>query len=183
MGADAQRLPKSGVIGSGDYFVRDGDCLSSIACDHGHRWETIWDDPVNHSLKRIRLDPNVLLEGDRLSVMPIRSRQVSRATDQRHRFVYRMGPAKLRLRLIEERPAAEPSRRQAPEPAYRGDAVVIEDAQVEPQALEDRGIAGAPFILEVDGHPFAGETDLEGLLEVQIPPDAEYGSLTIFPGP
>jgi hypothetical protein len=89
-----------GPVGRGDYHVHATDCLASIAYAHGHISETIWNDPANAELKRTRKDPNVLLEGDKLTIPPIRPKMVPAATEQRHRFRRKDVPSRLNVRLL-----------------------------------------------------------------------------------
>ena len=91
----------SQAVGNGDYIVKQGDCLSSIAEKYGMTWQKIWNDPPNQNLRQIRLTPNVLLPGDRLSIPTREQRIETGATEQRHRFRRKSIPAKLRLRLLE----------------------------------------------------------------------------------
>ena len=87
--------------GDGEYEVREGDCIESIAYRSGHFWKTIWNDPGNVDVKSARKDPNILLPGDHLHVPPIRPGNASCVTDQRHQFVRRGLPCILRVRVYE----------------------------------------------------------------------------------
>ena len=92
----------SEATGSGDYVVRQGECIDSIAFESGHVWTTIWNDPSNAALARARGHPNVLLPGDHLTIPPIRVQEHDCATDHAHRFCRKGAQSMLRLRLLEE---------------------------------------------------------------------------------
>jgi hypothetical protein len=77
----------TGPVGDGNYVVQPGDDMASLAADQGFLWQTLWNLPENAKLKRIRQDPYVLLEGDRVWVPDPRLKQESCATDQNHKFV------------------------------------------------------------------------------------------------
>lgn len=98
-GADPSETSSS--RGSGDYEVQSGDCLSSIAFEHGFFWKTLWDLGENTDLKQSRKNPDILLPGDLVTVPPIRIKKVTGATNQRHRLQLKGIPAKLRLRFLE----------------------------------------------------------------------------------
>lgn len=80
--------------------VRAGDCLASLAAQHGFfNWRHIYDDPENDALREERPSPNHLLEGDRVAIPSKPEKRLPAATGQRHRFVVNRQPTKLRLRL------------------------------------------------------------------------------------
>lgn len=80
---------------------RQGECVSSLALDNGHFWNTIWSHSANAELKRRRGNPNVLLPGDWVHVPDKRPREESGNTDQHHKFLRRGERAKLRLRIMD----------------------------------------------------------------------------------
>jgi hypothetical protein len=88
-----------GPVGDGDYVVAEGDCMESIAAGSGFLWTTIWDHPRNSVLRKARGTQNVLLPGDRVYIPEKELKQIGRPTDQRHRFVRKGLPCKLRLCL------------------------------------------------------------------------------------
>lgn len=84
------------------YVVKKGDCLSSIAAEHGLPWKVLWADPKNANLKRKRKDPNVLMPGDVVFVPDTRERMEDCATEDRHRFRTMRGRTLLRIVLKDE---------------------------------------------------------------------------------
>jgi len=88
-------------VGKGSYVVKRGDCIASIAYEHGHFWETIMNDPANLELKGARKDYHVLLPGDRLTIPPIRQKEVSAETDRLHKFQLNGAPEVFQMRLLD----------------------------------------------------------------------------------
>ncbi|MCK4341525.1 MAG: peptidoglycan-binding protein [Phycisphaerae bacterium] len=151
-----------GPVGQGDYVVQDGDCISSIAKDTGHFWETLWNEPANSKLKEVRKDPNVLLPGDRVTIPEITTKQEPGETEMRHRFVRKGEPAKLRLRLLE------------------GPLVIDQDDE-DQQIQPDQPRGNVPYRLIADGERFEGTADADGWLECSIPGNARQGRLILNP--
>lgn len=85
-----------------NHTVKRGDCIYSIAFENGFFPDTIWNHPQNKELKAKRKDPNVLFPGDVVFVPDKRIKEVSKATDQQHRFRVKNVPAKFRLQLLKD---------------------------------------------------------------------------------
>ena len=85
-----------------DYDTKQGDCISSIAYEHGFFWETLWNHAANSGLKQKRKDPNVLMEGDVVHIPDLSLKEELSATEKRHKFKLKGVPAKLRLRLLDK---------------------------------------------------------------------------------
>src|SRR3990172_130657 len=82
------------------HIVKQGDYLSKIAKQYGFAdYKAIWDHPENADFKKKRKNPNILYPGDKLFVPVKEVKEMSVATEQRHRFEVKRSPLKLRLAL------------------------------------------------------------------------------------
>lgn len=90
------------TAGDGEYVVRQGECLNSIANDFGFFWETLWNLPENRQLKDARKDHNMLLPGDRLHVPDLRRKEEPGTTETRHIYRRKGVPSLFRIRLLED---------------------------------------------------------------------------------
>lgn len=90
-----------------EYQVQQGDCIESIAFDHGFNWKTLWNLPENAALRTMRKDPNVLLPADIVKIPDKTLRWESKPTERRHVFVRGAVPSRLVLVLKDlDRPRA-----------------------------------------------------------------------------
>lgn len=83
------------------HTVMQGECIGSIACNHGFFWQTVWNDPANAALKQKRKDPNVLMPGDTVAIPELRGKVEQLPLNKRHTFKLKGVPAKFYLRLLE----------------------------------------------------------------------------------
>lgn len=90
-----------GPVGQQGYKVKQGECIESIAYQHGLFWETIWNDPKNSELKRIRENPNALLPDDKVYIRDKEEKEVPCASEQRHRFRRKGVPAIFQVKLLD----------------------------------------------------------------------------------
>jgi N-acetylmuramoyl-L-alanine amidase len=80
--------------------IKQGECISSLAFEHGFFPGTLWSAPENRELRELRGDPNVLRPGDVVIVPEKRAKEVALPTGKRHRFRRRGVPEKLKVRLL-----------------------------------------------------------------------------------
>lgn len=166
-------------VGQGEYVVLQGECLSTIAERTGHTWQTIWNDPNNAELKRIRKDPNTLIEGDRLTIPDLRMKKMSVQTTETTRFVRKSIPPKFRIRFM-TRPEWEVDESTVIGESEEAHAV-FEDPLIQVKK-ESVPLANEPYVLDIDGVESAGYTDDEGIVEVFIPSDAKKGVIILAHG-
>jgi hypothetical protein len=87
------------LMGYIKYIVQQGDCISSIAYEHGLFPDTIWNDEQNSQLRKDRKNPNILKPGDEVYIRDREIKEESCASEQRHRFRRKGVPEKLQLAL------------------------------------------------------------------------------------
>ena len=150
--------PDPGPIGTGEYEVQQGECLSSIARRTGFFWKTLWEHPENTELRSVRGDPNVLLPGDRIHIPERTPRMESRLTDQKHTFVLKGQPCRLRLTIMDY----DQPRRGQP---YR----LILDGTLYQGHLDDSGTLDIKIAPNASaGTLYVGTSPLEETLALQL---------------
>lgn len=77
-----------------------GDCVVSLADEHGHFWETIWKHADNHEARTKRKNANVLLPNDTLRIPIPEPKQESVAAEQKHTFKLKNPPSVLRIKVL-----------------------------------------------------------------------------------
>ena len=85
-----------------NYTIQEGDCITSLAAQAGLLWTTVWNHPNNSQLRDLRKDPNVLNPGDQLFIPDVDVKKIDKPTDQKHTFVKKDTPAKLKIRLLDQ---------------------------------------------------------------------------------
>lgn len=86
----------------GTHRVRKGDCVVSIAEEHGHFWETVWNHAGNSGIREARGDPHLLVPGDVLEIPDLREKTQSVDPGARYRFRRKGIPATLRIRVLRD---------------------------------------------------------------------------------
>jgi hypothetical protein len=82
------------------HIVKQGEHLSGLAQRFGFRdYRTIWNDPGNDALRKLRKDPHVLRPGDSLFIPEKQAKVAPVATGNVHRFVVKTMPLRVRLVL------------------------------------------------------------------------------------
>jgi hypothetical protein len=143
--ASCGRMPKV-------HTVRRGDCMASIAAEHGFFVDTLWQLVENAALRGQRVNPYVLQEGDGVFVPDLRPRVEAVVTGRSHRFRRRGVPEKLRIQL------------------HR----LVDGAQ-QPRAK-------LPYRIALDGDEdggWQGTTDAEGWIDEWIAPTAQRARIAL----
>lgn len=91
-----------GPTGQGNYLVRQGECMNSIAFSNGFFWQTLWNLSQNSDLKTARTDPNALLTGDRVYIPPITVNKLSKASQSRYQFKLKGIPTTFKMQFLKD---------------------------------------------------------------------------------
>ncbi|HEV3333217.1 MAG TPA: peptidoglycan-binding domain-containing protein [Bryobacteraceae bacterium] len=85
----------------GYYSATANDCMSSIASQFGFFWETLWNHPKNQDLRKLRKNPNVLLENDQVWIPAKQLRQETKPVDALHSFQLKGVPTLFKIRFTD----------------------------------------------------------------------------------
>lgn len=84
------------------HIVVDGDCLASLAAQYGFAdGAIIRDHPDNAALKKLRPDWNLLHPGDVVSIPDRKPKDLTLATNKRHKIVVKRPKRLLRLKFLD----------------------------------------------------------------------------------
>lgn len=90
--------------------VGANDSILSIAKENGFFWKTIWNHGKNSQLKSLRIEPEILQQGDQVYVPKLEKKHVSKPTEARHKFKLcgEQAKFKMQLRKLGQARAGEP---------------------------------------------------------------------------
>lgn len=162
-------------VGSGSYEVSQGECIHSIAFDHGLFPDTLWNHPDNAEVKSARKSPSLLMVGDRLTVPPLTIKKENRPNEARHKFKRKGVPAKLVLILM--RQPEDDRNAEGTDPEAAPDGTSQDPDPIEPKASEPW--ANAAWTCTIDGELSNGTTGSDGKIELSISPGARQGKLVV----
>jgi hypothetical protein len=81
--------------------AQQGDCLINLSRQEGFLWETIWNHPGNAALRQRRNQLNIIKKGDQVFIPDLTLKELTKPTDQLHRFVRKGLTAKFTLTLFD----------------------------------------------------------------------------------
>lgn len=136
------------------YVVKEGDSVTQLAFQFGFLPDTIWDYPANADLKQLRVDMDILMPGDVLTIPDKTIANMPAQTDMLHKYVLKGTPAIFRLQVFADE---EPRKNQNYTLAvdgkrYKGttdDQGVLEE-KISPAAVQGELTIGPDnFVIEI----------------------------------
>jgi N-acetylmuramoyl-L-alanine amidase len=86
-----------------NHFVRQGECLASIAKAFGFSdYRAIYNHPNNAAFRQARPNPNLIFPGDELYIPDLEPENFNSATDMLHKFEVKVPKTLLRLIVLDE---------------------------------------------------------------------------------
>jgi hypothetical protein len=160
------------------YVVQPGDSVPALAYQRGLYWESVWKHSRNRALRDLRVNENVLLEGDAVFLPERQLKEVDVSHEKRHRYSRRGVPSVLRLRLL--KPASGPPdflKKLLEKSGQSSPPGKAPDSSVEPKPW-----ANVACELRMDSVVVRVKSDPKGMVEFPMAPDAASGTLVIDPG-
>jgi hypothetical protein len=90
-------------VAATSHTVKQGETITSIAFQFGFFPDTLWTLPENQALRELRVNGDVLMPGDVLTIPDRRAAAFDKPASQRHRFKRRGVPARLRLQFLSDK--------------------------------------------------------------------------------
>jgi hypothetical protein len=85
------------------FIANPGDTMLSIAAKNGFiDYRTLWNDPTNAALKKLRVNPFVLVPKDTVNVVDLEPKREDKPTNRVNLFTLALGDALLRLKLLDQ---------------------------------------------------------------------------------
>ena len=136
------------------HVVNQGECISSIAFDHGLLPESIWNDPQNEPLRTSRENSNSLLPGDVVFIRDKNPKYEAVATQKRHRFRRKSVPEKLVIRFMRNRKPRRDERYEIDIDGRKTEGVTDGEGCLHALMPPDARIARVKFLKLKDQHVF-----------------------------
>jgi hypothetical protein len=165
---------------SSEHTVQPGDCIASIAYEHGFYWQTLWDHPDNAELKKKRESGFQLLPGDVVCIPDLRIEEVAKAPEAKHRFKLKGVPSILIVVVRRFKDGEQGEEGDADEASDEPQSVAIEEPAE--AATEEEPDAGVAYRVEIGPRKVSGEADSSGKIKISIMPNDRMGMLVIAPG-
>jgi len=79
------------------HVVKQGDCIDSIAFQYGFFPEALWEHEDNSDLKKLRENPNILMEGDEVKIPALRQKEESAEIGKQYKVKTIGVPSRFRI--------------------------------------------------------------------------------------
>jgi hypothetical protein len=162
------------------HIVQAGECLASIAYEHGFFWETLWNHPDNAALKERRSSPFHLLPGDEVVVPEKRLREETRSPEEKHTFKLKGVPVVMIVTVMRLKEEEDETAENEDSPGEEPVSASFEDS-TDPDP-EEEPAANVPYRVDLGPRSQSGTTDAEGKARIFLSPADRTGQLVVEPG-
>lgn len=147
-------------MSASNHIVKNGECMSSIARRYGFAPDALWKHAANDGLREARADPNLLKEGDIVSIPERDPKHVPVEAGGTYKFQLVNTHARLRLRIqlagapLQNEPYVVKTSKQSLEGTTDGDGMLDENLPANETSAEislpERGLSFVAALGELD---------------------------------